>query len=65
MMNNCSIAVITEDKTDFEVVRKIVHRVLDSNIKTKNWSSKGCGRLKRKLEANLLGSTELAMLISG
>jgi Domain of unknown function (DUF4276) len=53
-MSDCFIAVITEDRTDFEVVRKIVHRVLDLNIKTKNWSSKGCGKLKRKLEANLL-----------
>lgn len=48
------IAVITEDDTDYEVVRKIIHRVLDKNIKTKKWSSKGCGKLKRKLEAHLL-----------
>ena len=46
--------MITEDETDFKVVRKIVHRVLDPNIKTKNWSSKGCGKLRRKLKANLL-----------
>jgi Domain of unknown function (DUF4276) len=54
MNNDCMIAVITEDKTDYDVVRKVVHRVLDPNIKTKNWSSKGCGKLKRKLEAHLL-----------
>jgi hypothetical protein len=33
MSNNCLIAVITEDDTDYEVVRKIIHRVLDENIK--------------------------------
>jgi Domain of unknown function (DUF4276) len=54
MTDNCLIAVITEDETDYKVVRKIIHRVLDENIKTKKWSSKGCGKLKRKLEAHLL-----------
>jgi Domain of unknown function (DUF4276) len=54
MTDNCLIAVITEDETDYKVVRKIIHRVLDKNIKTKNWSSKGCGKLKRKLTAHLL-----------
>jgi hypothetical protein len=54
MTNDYSIAVITEDDTDYEVVREIIHRVLDKNIKTKKWSSKGCDKLKRKLEAHLL-----------
>ncbi len=46
--------MITEDDTDYEVVRKIIHRVLDKSIKTKKWSSKGCGKLKLKLTAHLL-----------
>jgi hypothetical protein len=54
MTNDCSIAIITEDETDYKVVRKIIHRVIDKSTKTKNWSSKGCGKLKRKLAAHLL-----------
>jgi Domain of unknown function (DUF4276) len=54
MTNDYSIAIITEDETDYKVVRKIIHRVLDKSIKTKNWSSKGCGKLKRKLTVHLL-----------
>lgn len=52
-MSSCTIALIAEDDTDCETVRKIVHRVLGSNIKTKLWASKGCSTLKRKLSAKL------------
>lgn len=52
-MSNCLIALIAEDDTDCDTVRKIVHRVLGTNTKTKLWASKGCSTLKRKLSAKL------------
>ena len=52
-MSNCLIALIAEDDTDCDTVRKIVHRVLGTNIGTKKWASNGCSTLKRKLAAKL------------
>jgi hypothetical protein len=52
-MNKCLIALIAEDDTDCDTVRKIIHRVLGTTIKTKPWASKGCSTLKRKLSAKL------------
>ncbi len=52
-MSNLKIAIIAEDDTDCDAIRKIVHRVLDENISTKKWASKGCGILKRKLPAKI------------
>lgn len=52
-MTNCSIALIGEDETDCNTVRKIVHRVLGQNVGTKKWASRGSGILKRKLKAQL------------
>ncbi len=53
LMSNCLIALIAEDDTDCDTVRKIVHRVLGTNIGTKKWASKGCSTLKRKLAEKL------------
>lgn len=53
LMSDCLIALIAEDDTDCDAVRKIVHRVLGSNIGTKKWASNGCSTLKRKLAAKL------------
>lgn len=47
------IALIAEDATDCDTVRKIVHRVLGTSTKTKPWASNGCSTLKRKLSAKL------------
>ena len=47
------IALIAEDDTDCDAVRKIVHRVLGTNTRIKPWASKGCSTLKRKLTAKL------------
>ena len=52
-MTNCCIGVIAEDNTDCDAVRKIVHRVLGTNISTKPWAAKGCSTLKRKVSAKL------------
>ena len=52
-MSRCLIALIAEDDTDCDAVRKIVHRVLGTNARTKLWASKGCSTLKRKLSAKL------------
>lgn len=52
-MSSRLIALIAEDDTDCEAVRKIVHRVLGTNARTKRWASKGCSTLKRKLPAKL------------
>ena len=52
-MSSCLIALIAEDDTDCDTVRKIVHRVLGTNTKTKLWASKGCSTLRRKLPAKL------------
>lgn len=52
-MSSCVIALIAEDDTDCDTVRKIVHRVLGTNTKIKPWASKGCSTLKRKLSAKL------------
>ena len=52
-MSSCLIALIAEDATDCETVRKIVHRVLGAHTKTKPWASNGCSTLKRKLSAKL------------
>lgn len=53
LMISCVIALIAEDCTDCDAVRKIVHRVLGMNIRTKHWASRGCGTLRRKLPAKL------------
>ena len=47
-MSNHSIALIAEDDTDCDTVRKIIHRVLGANTGTKKWESNGCGTLKNK-----------------
>jgi Domain of unknown function (DUF4276) len=52
-MSDCVIALIAEDDTDCDTIRKIVHRVLGKQTKTKKWSSGGCSKLRRKLTANL------------
>jgi hypothetical protein len=52
-MSNPLIGIIAEDDTDCNTVREIIHRVLGTNIGTKKWASKGCGSLKRKLNAHL------------
>jgi hypothetical protein len=52
-MNDPVIALIAEDDTDCDTVRKIVHRVLGTHISTKKWAAKGCSTLKRKLSAKL------------
>jgi hypothetical protein len=53
MMSNIKIALIAEDDTDCDAIRKIVHRVLGAEVTTKKWASKGCGSLKKKLRAKL------------
>jgi hypothetical protein len=59
MMSNLKIALIAEDDTDCDTIRKIVHRVLGAEVTTKKWASKGCSTLKRKLRKKLkLLSTE-------
>lgn len=57
-MSNCSIALIAEDETDCDTVRKIVHRVLGTNTGTKKWASKGCGKVKKKLAAKLIAMSD-------
>lgn len=52
-MTDCLIALIGEDETDCNTVRKIVHRVLGQSVGTKKWASKGSGILKRKLKSQL------------
>ncbi|NEP58024.1 MAG: DUF4276 family protein [Symploca sp. SIO2G7] len=52
-MSSCLIALIAEDDTDCDAVRKIVHRVLGTNTRIKPWASKGCSTLKKKLPAKL------------
>jgi hypothetical protein len=52
-MSSCLIAIIAEDDTDCNTVRKIIHRILGTDTKTKAWASKGCSTLKRKLSAKL------------
>ncbi|KEI69075.1 hypothetical protein A19Y_4415 [Planktothrix agardhii NIVA-CYA 126/8] len=59
MMSKIKIALIAEDDTDCDAIRKIVHRVLGEDVTTKKWASKSCSTLKRKLRAKLkLLSTE-------
>ena len=59
MMSNIKIALIVEDETDYDAIRRIVHRVLGEDVTTKKWASKGCSTLKKKLTAKLkLLSTE-------
>ena len=53
MMSNIKIALIAEDDTDCDAIRKIVHRVLGEDVTTKKWASKGCSALKKKLTAKL------------
>ncbi len=53
LMSNLLIALIAEDHTDCDTIRKIVQRVLGTNIGTKKWASNGCSTLKRKLAAKL------------
>jgi hypothetical protein len=52
-MNKLRIAVIAEDDTDCDAIKNIIRRVLDENVSTKKWASKGCGILKQKLSAKL------------
>ena len=52
-MSNIKIALIAEDNTDCEAIRKIVHRVLSPNVTTQKWASKGCSKLRRKLTAQI------------
>jgi hypothetical protein len=52
-MSNLKIAIIAEDDTDCEAIRRIVHRVLGKDIGTKKWASKGCSILRRKLLAKI------------
>ncbi|MBD2577979.1 DUF4276 family protein [Oscillatoria sp. FACHB-1406] len=52
-MSSSIIGIIAEDRTDCDAIRKIVQRVLGTNIGTKLWASKGCSTLKRKLSAKL------------
>lgn len=52
-MSSCLVALIAEDDTDCDAIRKIIHRVLGQNIGTKRWASRGCSPLKRKLKAKL------------
>lgn len=52
-MSSCLIALIAEDDTDCDTVRKIIHRVLGTNTRTKPWASKGCSTLRRKLSVKL------------
>ena len=58
-MSNYLIALIAEDDTDCDAVRKIVHRVLGTNTRTKLWASKGCSTLKRKLSAKLIAMSNV------
>lgn len=53
MMSNIKIALIAEDETDCAAIRKIVHRVLGTEVATKKWASKGCSTLRQKLTAKL------------
>jgi hypothetical protein len=39
MMSNIKIALIAEDDTDCDAIRKIVHRVLGEDVTTKKWAS--------------------------
>ena len=52
-MTNRSIALLAEDRTDCDAVRKIVHRVLGKTTKTTLWGANGCSALKRKLQDKL------------
>lgn len=52
-MSRITIALIAEDDTDCDAIRKIVHRVLGSDIKTKRWASKSCSTLKKDLSKKL------------
>jgi hypothetical protein len=47
------IAVIAEDETDCNTIKKVIHRVLGEDIKIKHWASKGCSALKKKLTAQM------------
>ncbi|PZO44127.1 MAG: hypothetical protein DCF19_02665 [Pseudanabaena frigida] len=52
-MSNIKIALIAEDNTDCEAIRKIVHRVIGANVTTQKWASNGCSSLKKKLTSKL------------
>ena len=52
-MSSYIIGLIAEDDTDCDTIRKIVHRLLGKNTKTKKWASNGCSHLLRKLPAQL------------
>jgi hypothetical protein len=62
-MSDCVIALIAEDDTDCDTIRKIVHRVLGKQTKTKKWSSGGCSKLRRKLAANLSTLTKAGTVL--
>lgn len=51
-MSNIKIGLITEDDTDWNAVREIIHRVLDSNVTIKKWTSGGSVP-KKKLSREL------------
>jgi hypothetical protein len=51
-MSNIKIGLITEDDTDWDAVRGIIHRVLDSNVTIKKWTSGG-SVAKKKLSREL------------
>lgn len=53
LMTKPIIAVIAEDETDCNTIKKVIHRVLGEDIKIKPWASKGCSVLKRKLTAQM------------
>ena len=52
-MTNRSIALLAEDDTDCDTIRKIVHRVLGDRTTTKKWAAGGCSKLRRKLPEKL------------
>jgi hypothetical protein len=53
-MTNRSIALLAEDDTDCDAIRKIVHRVLGDRTTTKKWAAGGCSKLRRKLPEKLI-----------
>ncbi|MFM8296550.1 MAG: DUF4276 family protein [Microcystaceae cyanobacterium] len=52
-MSNLRIALIAEDNTDCEAVRKIVHRVLGEKTQIKKWGAGGSGKLKKDLSKQI------------
>jgi hypothetical protein len=52
-MSNLRIALIAEDNTDCEAVRKIVNRVLGEKTQAKKWGAGGSGKLKKDLSKQM------------